>query len=78
MLVSTEREICTINIEDSYNNFRRNKSWKMTGLHACCAVLFTAGYALREYGAYNYMNTDSSEQPLMVYIMSQVFIYICP
>ncbi|OQE28869.1 hypothetical protein PENSTE_c003G04047 [Penicillium steckii] len=58
----------------------RNNSWKMTGLHAFCAVLFTVGYALREYGAFNYMFEDkkSSQMTLGVYIASQVFIYICP
>jgi len=52
----------------------------MTGLHAFCAVLFTVGYSLREYGAFNYMFEDkqSSQMTLGVYIASQVFIYICP
>ncbi|KAI1297054.1 putative RTA1 domain protein [Xylaria venustula] len=52
------------------------KSWKLVGLHALCAVLFTAGYALREYGAYNYIYTGNNV--LIPYILSQVFIYICP
>lgn len=68
----------SIYIEGAYNDARRNKSWKTTGLHAFCAVLFTVGYAMREYGAFNYMNADSSKQPLMVNIMSQVFLYVCP
>lgn len=45
------------------------------GLHAFCALSFTAGYALREYGAFNYIYNS---QRLTVYIMSQVLIYICP
>lgn len=59
---------------------RRNNSWKLTGLHACCAILLTVGYALREYGAFNYMFEDkeSSQMTLGIYIASQVFIYICP
>ena len=62
----------------------RYKSWALIGLHPFCAVMFTAGYALREYGGYNYiydpfdpMDTSRSTT-LMVYILSQVFIYICP
>ncbi|KAI1195907.1 putative RTA1 domain protein [Nemania serpens] len=54
----------------------RYKSWKLIGLHPLCAVLFTAGYALREYGAYNYIYTGSNV--LIGYILSQVFIYVCP
>jgi hypothetical protein len=27
----------------------------MIGLHALCAVFYTAGYALQEYGAFNYL-----------------------
>ncbi|KAI0440522.1 putative RTA1 domain protein [Xylaria telfairii] len=52
------------------------KSWKLVGLHSLCAVLFTAGYALREYGAYNYIYTGSNV--LIAYILSQVFIFVCP
>ncbi|KAK3369817.1 hypothetical protein B0H63DRAFT_497103 [Podospora didyma] len=52
------------------------KSWKLIGLHPVCAVVFTAGYALREYGAYgNYLY---STRNLLIYIFSQVSIYICP
>lgn len=53
----------------------RYKSWKLIGLHPFCAILFTAGYALREYGSHNYIYSD---QNLIVYILSQVFIFICP
>lgn len=51
------------------------KCFKLIGLHPLCAVLFTAGYALREYGAFNYLY---STQNLIIYILSQVLIYICP
>ena len=51
------------------------KSFKLIGLHPLCAVLFTAGYALREYGAFNYLYSSKN---LIIYILSQVLIYICP
>jgi hypothetical protein len=51
------------------------KLFKLIGLHPFCAVLFTVGYALRVYGAFNYLY---SSQTLIIYILSQVFIYICP
>ncbi|KAH8805518.1 putative RTA1 domain protein [Xylogone sp. PMI_703] len=51
------------------------KSWKLIGLHPLCAVIFTVGYALREYGAYNYLYTQLN---LIIYVLSQVCIYICP
>ncbi|KAG8415742.1 hypothetical protein J3458_009565 [Metarhizium acridum] len=53
----------------------RYKSFKLLGLHPLCAILFTAGYALREYGSMNYLYSD---QNLIIYILSQVFIYVCP
>ncbi|KAI3395251.1 hypothetical protein diail_1604 [Diaporthe ilicicola] len=56
----------------------RHKSWKLMGLHPLCTVLFTMGYALREYGAYNYMYNPDDETPLILFILSQVFIFICP
>jgi hypothetical protein len=49
----------------------------MIGLHPLCAVLFFAGYVLREYGAFDYVYTGSIVT-LMTFILSQVFIYICP
>jgi hypothetical protein len=55
--------------------YSRYKSFKLIGLHPLCAVLFTAGYGLREYGAFNFMY---SPQTLTIYIVSQVFIFICP
>lgn len=51
------------------------KAFKLVGLQPLCAVLFTAGYALREYGAFNYLY---STQNLIIFILSQVFIYVCP
>lgn len=55
--------------------YSRYRSWGLLGLHPFCGVMFTAGYALRAYGAFNYIYNDSA---LLVYILSQVFIYICP
>jgi hypothetical protein len=56
------------------------KCFKLIGLHSFCAVLFTAGYALREYGAFNYLfiSREASMSTLLVYILSQVLIYVCP
>lgn len=47
----------------------------MIGLQPMCAVFYTAGYALREYGAFDYLYSTTN---LNVYIISQVLIYICP
>jgi hypothetical protein len=55
--------------------FSYYKCWKVLGLQPLCAVLFTAGYAMRVYGAYNYLYSTSN---LIVFIMSQIFIYIAP
>ncbi|KIX09108.1 uncharacterized protein Z518_00186 [Rhinocladiella mackenziei CBS 650.93] len=51
------------------------KCFKLIGLHPLCAVMFTAGYALREYGAFNYMYNTRN---LIIFILSQVLIYVCP
>ncbi|KEQ81108.1 putative RTA1 domain protein [Aureobasidium pullulans EXF-150] len=51
------------------------RAWRMIGLHPMCAVFYTAGYALREYGAFNYLYSTTN---LNIYIVSQVMIYICP
>lgn len=40
--------------------------------------MLTLGYALREYGAYNYLYDEDDKATLIVFILSQVFIYICP
>lgn len=55
----------------------RYKAWRMIWMQPFCAVLFTAGYALREYGAFNYMYRKDSPN-LLIFIVSQVFIYVCP
>ncbi|KAF7597034.1 hypothetical protein BBP40_010508 [Aspergillus hancockii] len=52
------------------------KSWRMIGLHPLCAVLLTLGYAMRVYLAYDHYLYD--KQILMIFILSQVFIFICP
>ncbi|CAH0034658.1 unnamed protein product [Clonostachys rhizophaga] len=54
----------------------RYKAWKLVGLHAACAFLFTAGYAFREFGAFHYSYFEDLD--LIMFILSQVFIYICP
>jgi hypothetical protein len=56
----------------------RYKAWKLIGLHPLCAVLFTTGYALREYGSFNYLYDPTNILPLIIFILSQVFIYVCP
>ncbi|KAI1660550.1 hypothetical protein F4813DRAFT_400703 [Daldinia decipiens] len=56
----------------------RYEAWKLIGLHPVCAVLFTVGYAMREYGAYNYIYSATTKVPLMAFILSQVFIFVCP
>lgn len=56
----------------------RYKAWGLIGLHPVCAVMFTVGYALREYGAYNYLYEVNDMVPLILYILSQVFIYVGP
>ncbi|RSM15719.1 hypothetical protein CDV31_004818 [Fusarium ambrosium] len=56
----------------------RYKAWKLVGMHCLCGVLFTAGYAMREYGAYSYLYKTATKMPLIIFITSQVCIYICP
>jgi hypothetical protein len=53
----------------------RYKSFSLLGLHPLCATLLTAGYTLREYASFNYF---FSTRNLIIYIVSQVLIYICP
>ncbi|KAL2833875.1 hypothetical protein BDW59DRAFT_179506 [Aspergillus cavernicola] len=53
----------------------RYKSFALIGLYPLCGVLFTIGYALREYGSFNYLY---SSENLIAFILSQVLIYICP
>ncbi|KAF2264138.1 hypothetical protein CC78DRAFT_517247 [Lojkania enalia] len=47
------------------------KCFKITGYHIFCGLLFTTGFALREYGAFNYDN-------LNIYIASTLLIYMSP
>ncbi|KAL5041296.1 hypothetical protein BDW71DRAFT_213196 [Aspergillus fruticulosus] len=56
----------------------RYKSWRLLGLYPLCGVLFTLGYALREYGAYNYLYDDENTTVLIAFVLSQVFVYVCP
>ncbi|KAK6224398.1 RTA1 domain-containing protein [Colletotrichum tabaci] len=54
------------------------KAWKLIGLHPFCALLFTLGYALREYGAYNFMYLATDKTPMVLFILSQICIFIGP
>ncbi|KAL4931815.1 RTA1 domain-containing protein [Aspergillus undulatus] len=56
----------------------RYKSFRLIGLYPLCGILFTLGYALREYGAYHYIYDEEDKGVLIAYVLSQVFIYICP
>ncbi|KAL2150543.1 hypothetical protein VTH82DRAFT_7106 [Thermothelomyces myriococcoides] len=56
----------------------RYKAWKLMWLHALCATLLTVGYALREWGAFNYLYSLTDKTPLIIFVLSQVFIYVCP
>ncbi|KAK0731898.1 hypothetical protein B0H67DRAFT_90006 [Lasiosphaeris hirsuta] len=53
------------------------KCFRLVGLHSVCAVVFSAGYALREYAAFD-LNYIYSTKNLLVFIFSQVFIFVCP
>lgn len=50
---------------------RRYKCWKVTGILPWAALLFVAGYILREIGAFHYDN-------LKIFISSLVLIYASP
>ncbi|KAJ5273721.1 hypothetical protein N7478_008846 [Penicillium angulare] len=60
----------------------RYKAWGMAGIQVLCALLYVAGYALREYGAWDSYIYDkdapNGRTVLMTFIMSQVFIYVPP
>ncbi|KAH7015080.1 RTA1 like protein-domain-containing protein [Ilyonectria destructans] len=47
------------------------KCWKLTPLFSFCCLLFTVGFALREYGAFHYDNLD-------VFIASICITYAAP
>jgi dolichol kinase len=50
---------------------QRYKSWLLSGLWWFCTLLFTAGFAVRVYGAWNYDN-------LGAYIASTCITYAAP
>ncbi|KAL4770065.1 hypothetical protein BDW60DRAFT_224500 [Aspergillus nidulans var. acristatus] len=58
--------------------FSRYRSWRLLGLYPLSCVLFALGYALREYGAYHYLYDEENSTVLIVFVLSQVFIYVCP
>jgi hypothetical protein len=47
------------------------KSWKITALHPFCALMFTAGFAIRAYDSWDYSNVST-------YIASTLLIYCAP
>lgn len=49
----------------------RYKCWKVTGIFPWAALIFVAGYSLREVGAFHFGN-------LNVYIASLVMLYAAP
>lgn len=51
--------------------FRRLKSFKITALIPFASLLFTAGFAMRVYGAWNYDN-------LITFLASTALIYMSP
>ncbi|KAA8641474.1 uncharacterized protein ATNIH1004_001939 [Aspergillus tanneri] len=53
----------------------RYKCFKLMWLHIACCIMFTIGFATREYGAFNYMDSDAN---LAVYIVSTCMIYMAP
>ncbi|KAL3442964.1 hypothetical protein BJX65DRAFT_298601 [Aspergillus insuetus] len=55
-----------------------HKCFRPLGLHPLCGILFTLGYALREYGSFNYLYEEENKTVLILFVLSQVFIYICP
>ncbi|KAF2851949.1 hypothetical protein T440DRAFT_488565 [Plenodomus tracheiphilus IPT5] len=52
--------------------------WKLIWLQPACAALFTLEYKLREYGAYKYIYSDTDKAPLVLFILSQICIYLGP
>lgn len=59
---------------------RKYKNFKLVGLHPICAFMFAGGYALRAYQASgtNYMYSVDNSQSLIIFVVSQVLIYIAP
>lgn len=58
-------------LAESINNFSHYKSWRLTGLYAFCAVLFTAGFIVREMGAFDYSH-------LIKFIITICLVYAAP
>ncbi|KAH7324388.1 hypothetical protein B0I35DRAFT_388118 [Stachybotrys elegans] len=56
----------------------RHNSFNLIGINTICAITMTAGYALRIYGSRNYQYDGNDASPLVTFILSQIFIYICP
>ncbi|RYP63983.1 hypothetical protein DL771_009018 [Monosporascus sp. 5C6A] len=56
----------------------RYKAFKLIALYPFCGVLLTVGYVMRVYGAYNYTYSVTAKSPLIIFIISQVYIYIGP
>ncbi|KAJ4396162.1 hypothetical protein N0V93_000381 [Gnomoniopsis smithogilvyi] len=55
---------------------RRYGDWTLTFLHPLCCLMFTVGFALREYGAFDhYLYTTEN---LNVYIASTCLVYMSP
>ncbi|EEP80582.1 conserved hypothetical protein [Uncinocarpus reesii 1704] len=51
------------------------KCFKLMGLHLLCGLMFTAGFALREYGTFNYLFEGNN---LNYYIATISLIYMAP
>lgn len=71
---------CTDNV---LNPTSRYKAFRLIGLHPICAILFALGYVLREVGAYHYSwQTDVKGEVdtvnLIIYVISQVLIFVAP
>lgn len=56
----------------------RYKTFKLVGLQPTCGVMFMVGYGLRIYGTYNFLYNADDKTSLIMFILSQVFIYVCP
>lgn len=56
---------------DAYVLRSHYKSWKFTGLLPWAALVFTAGYIMRELGAYHYGNVN-------IFISSICLVYAAP
>ena len=74
MLVRCFIQLITTTPENP-DSFSRYKAFLLAGFHPLCAVILAVGYALREYGSFNYFYTRGN---LITFICSQVFIYVCP